>query len=326
MTALDELMARAGVSKQQDEVGWRAQRALGVTATNVRDLAKGGAGVRRTLLEEKRGDPRPFYGNQYTAWGNAREPVLGQVLAGAGIDPEDRVFYAAENPRFLASPDGIGDDFTGDLMVGEIKTSKHDLTPGGEHYVRSGYADQMQWQMLVTGATRTLFVWEQHDDDWQDRGNGVLEPVPFPHKVAWINRDEDRIGQLVEIAESFLEELDGKPQFTPRELASIRVQADAMAFHRLRAKQAEQRLRDLIDGRPISEALESKRFDSVSVSFGGVKLAPKSVVDEDAAKAENPELWGQIAALQDEWQACLKSYTRTELKPASGRLTVKETQ
>jgi hypothetical protein len=176
----------------------------------------------------------------------------------------------------------------------------------------------MQWQMLVTGATKTLFVWEQHDDAWPN-------PTPLPHKVAWIERDDDRIAYLRELADGFLAELDGEKPFTQRELQHIRVQADKFAFHRLRAAQAEKELRRLIGDRHISESLDSKRFDQVKVSFGGNGMKPALRVDEERAKQERPELWDALQAAQAAWQNTLADrYTVRELKQSKGRLTVKE--
>jgi len=317
MSNYDDLMARAGVSKDHDIDAWKAQRNLGVTATNIRDIVKSGS-ERKRILGIKRGEPDTFTGNQYTEWGNAREDVLAPVLKGAGIEPESRVFFSAENPRYLASPDGVGEDLFGEIVLAEVKTSKHDLKPGSERFEASGYYDQMQWQMLVCGAARTLFVWEQHDDEWPT-------PTPFPHQVEWIDRDDDRIEYLRAVADEFLAELDGSKPFTDRELQRIRVQADKFALHRLRAAEAEQELRRLIGDRRISEALDSKRFDQVKVSFGGNGLKPALRVDEERAKQERPELWDALQAAQAAWQNTLADrYTVRELKPSKGRLTVKE--
>ena len=68
---LEDLMARAGAS-DTDREAWLAERAQGVTATEIRDLAKCGAGFRLDLIAQKRGAPSTFTGNQYTAWRSRR--------------------------------------------------------------------------------------------------------------------------------------------------------------------------------------------------------------------------------------------------------------
>src|SRR5690606_38951656 len=101
------------------------------------------------------------------------------------------------NTRHLASPDGVSlDPFTRELIVGtddavlcEIKTATKDLNPGKidaarvlvETDLRSVFAEknyytQMQWQMYVMNAVRTLFVWEQHDGKI-DPETGTFTPL-----------------------------------------------------------------------------------------------------------------------------------------------------
>ena len=64
---------------------------------------------------------------------------------------ESRVFSAVDNPRHLASPDGIGVDFDGNVFLGEGKTSKDDLDPQAGN-LPDQYLYQMQWQMHVIGS------------------------------------------------------------------------------------------------------------------------------------------------------------------------------
>lgn len=309
MSNYDDLMARAGVSKNQDDAGWRAQRASGVTATNVRDLVKDGASKRKELLEIKTGvrEERHISGNQYIDWGNAREPVLGEVLRGAGVEPEDRVFTAAENSRYLASPDGIGEDLTGEIIVGEIKTSKHDLTPGTKEFEATGYYDQMQWQMLVCGATRTLFVWEQHVDF-----------SPLPHKAAWVERDEERIEYLRSVADEFLAEVDGAALFKSGELRSFTAKAKKAA----EGAEAEAWIRANLRGRPIKLDIEH-RGKRIPFSYSGDKQKPVTKPDAEAAKAAAPDVYAALEVAQAAWDAVLAEHQTTTTQTVKGRLASK---
>lgn len=312
---IEELMARAGAS-DNDREAWLAERRQGVTATEVRELAKGGAGVRDQIAQEKRDGTTAFAGNRYTEWGKQREPALNAVLAAAGIEPESRVFHG-ENPRYLASPDGIGvNPIDGEIIIGEIKTSSHEVMPGSDKFAEYGYYDQMQWQMLVCGAARCLYVLEQHDGNWPN-------PEPLPHRVAWVDRDDERIGQLIEVADEFLAFLDGERDLTARELAKIRVQAEGMAWHKAKAAEHEKKLRELIAGRAIKHELDGKRFGTVSVSYSGDKTVQEPTVDMDTARDEVPELFAAVEAAQLALDEALEKYTSMRSVAKRGRLTVK---
>lgn len=206
-----EVEARAG-APDTDKPKWLAERLGGVTATEVRDLMVKGAPFRLSLLEEKRsGVSKNLCDNKYLAWGRKREDVNAQwLLHRFGLAWEHRVFHGADEPRFLASPDGLGVDAKGLLVGYEHKTSSYDIAPGSEHFEKVGYALQVQWCMYVLGAQRWLYVWEQHDGNWLDRGGEFPEPEPWDLEpsFAWIDRDEKVIAQLVKAATAFLGDLE----------------------------------------------------------------------------------------------------------------------
>lgn len=194
-TLLNELTTRAGAS-DTDRDAWLAERALGITATEIRDL-KTGRKTMADLVDEKQ-NGSTFTGNKYTEWGKAREPEMAEWAREFGLQPESRVFHHAEEPRYLASPDAIGECPDG-LIIGEFKTSKHDLEVGSREYELSGYAYQMQWAMFVTGAVRCLYIYERHDDNWPD-------PTPGFMACEWVDRDDAVIAELRELADRFLNE------------------------------------------------------------------------------------------------------------------------
>jgi hypothetical protein len=207
---------------------WLDFRRPGLTATQIRDW--GTASKRRQIIEEKvTGNFEDLSHLPYVNHGNIREPAISAWIESKfGITPCESTYAHPENSRHLASPDGISrDPFTGELYVGvpqavlaEIKTSKHDLHPGtidearvlvdivpGSHFDRSNYYTQMQWQMYVMNADRTLFVWEQHDDKI-DPESGTFTPIGPPQFV-WVPRNQDLIDALVEkVAPRALAEID----------------------------------------------------------------------------------------------------------------------
>lgn len=215
-------------SRPETRQPWLEFRAGGITATQIRDW--GNAAKRRQIIDEKiSGVFEDLSHLPYVNHGNRREPVIAQWAQGRfGIEPCEQTFAHGENPRHLASPDGISrSPFTGELIVGtddavvmEIKTSKYDLTPGkldsdrtlleitpGSKFEGSGYYVQMQWQMYVMNASATLFIYEQHDDVVNPE-TGTFTPVG-PPQYAWVERDQALIDVLLEkVAPKALAEID----------------------------------------------------------------------------------------------------------------------
>jgi hypothetical protein len=203
---------RAVVDKNFDEELWLAERRKGVTATEIAKLATGQKAARRDIFEEKISGLRSFTGNRYSDWGLEREIALSNRLElEFGFEASDILFFAPENSRHLATPDAVwlGED---SVKVAEIKTSKNDLNPEGRFFSKTTYLDQMQWQIYVAGETCTecLFMWEQHDDNWIQDEFGVFRPEPLLAEWVWIPRDDERIAELILIADEFLAELDSR--------------------------------------------------------------------------------------------------------------------
>lgn len=192
-------MSLASVVAHSDEETWHAARRPLATATQVRDWAKGYPSDRAALIIEKiTGVREDLAGIKYIEWGKFREPFLQDwIQQKYGIAPvANDLYVSTENPHWGCTPDGHSDAF-GVITLSEIKTTSKDLHPDSGHYLQTGYDDQMQWEMLVTGAAEVLFVWEQHNDVWEPW------PEPYPPKAVWIKRDDRRI----EILKGFAEEL-----------------------------------------------------------------------------------------------------------------------
>ncbi|WP_155848613.1 YqaJ viral recombinase family protein [Arthrobacter sp. 35W] len=182
------------VSSDEREV-WLSARREGVSGTDLKRivLLNGAPSTQRSkLLQEKLSG---YEGPRLAQFehGITREPIIAAwVAAKFGIDP-NRLLCIGLNPRHLATPDGIG---TG--VVCEIKTSIKPLASAAKTY-----RDQIQWQLHVTGASKSLFVVENRSS--------------LEREYAWIARDEARIAVLEAHANHFLEELDAAKAGQPFE-------------------------------------------------------------------------------------------------------------
>lgn len=170
-------------STNRDE--WLAARNTGITASNAGNL------VTEKSLDSivKSKFFTDFVGNPATEWGLEREPIL---LNWAGFTQNTWLIRAEDNPRFLATPDGIRNNDSVELC--QVKTSSKPLGKIPANYYR-----QMQWEMYVVGADKNLLVWEQHEN---------FIPVDSEPVSLWIERDEETINKLKKLAEVLLRRLD----------------------------------------------------------------------------------------------------------------------
>ncbi|WP_058727450.1 YqaJ viral recombinase family protein [Curtobacterium oceanosedimentum] len=179
------------VAHSSDRVAWLRARAMGITATDVARLAS--LRAVEAVVAEKRYGSR-FSGNAWTEHGKDREPVIAAwVAATHGIEPSAHLFHASTNRAHLATPDGVGYDASERLVLAEIKTTGKAWRSIPRHYLR-----QVWWQQYVLGADRTLFVWERHDD---------FVPVADEPECRWVDRDDDQIRGLVQLADLVLDKL-----------------------------------------------------------------------------------------------------------------------
>jgi hypothetical protein len=303
LSVLEELETRAG-APYSNRPAWLAERRGGLTATEVKQLALGGVGAKRKLIEAKlSGIDEPELTAGPVVWGNVREPVIAaEIDARHGIHPEERVFRAADNSRFLASPDGVGVGWDDELLVSEIKTSGGNKTVGSEGFARSGYALQMQWSMRVTGARRCLYVVEE-----RLQGEGGF--FPGDRFYAWIDYDESTVRRLEAIAVDFLDALDEERQ--RRETGEgpvIDEYADTLALNYLKGldvekqgvelkKSAYEELRThLAAGEPFAQ-----KSTLAQITYSPEETETVLVVDEDAARAADvTDIRGDIEHLEAE--------------------------
>jgi hypothetical protein len=174
-----------------DRASWLAARTLGVTATDVARLARGGAKTWGAIRAEKAGKGRDFM-NAAMQHGRDREPKIIQFAAKQfGVEPFGKLVAADDEPKFLATPDAIGP------VVAEVKTTVHDWLTLSD--VPGRYIDQTLWQMRVTGIHRAVLLFEPHE-------NGV--PIyPFP-KHFDVDYDQARVAHLESVAYEFLNSTD----------------------------------------------------------------------------------------------------------------------
>lgn len=286
---INELMARAGAS-DRDREAWLAERRQGVTATEVARVFAGET-VDSVVNEKLSG--KTIAPTKHMTFGHMREEALAFEVRGLGAEPEHRVFYAVDNPRYLASPDGIGQSLD-DLFLVEIKTSKH---PIDSNPLMARYEAQMQWQMFVTGAQECIFLHEQHDDDW-----GSVWPTPVHLDRRTYAYDAELVAELKDIADKILETLDsGITPVTDLDALAERVDAAKAA-----KKAAEIKLAEAEDAVRAVLAEGGQRVTGlwkVTVS----KAKPGSRFDQAAFKEAEPGLYKKF---------------QKETKPSKPRVTV----
>lgn len=169
-----------------NRAAWLQARRNGVTATDVGKIVKlnGHFSEQRAgLLDAKlRGQEAPFL--PVFQHGIDREPIIAAWVAETYAIQPNSLLCRGENPRHLATPDGIGAG-----VIAEIKTSSRPLDQ-----TLGTYRDQLQWQLHVTRSERLLFVVENR--------------FTFRRETCWVERDDYRILILAAHADAFILDLD----------------------------------------------------------------------------------------------------------------------
>lgn len=176
--------------KDDDFEGWLEARRTGITATQVADAST------QNGFERAKADiflrPEPV-DNAYMKFGRDWEGHMAEhVEAEYGVAPNEWLIRAEEQEHHLATPDGLSADH---LTIGEYKTTGKDW--GSVEKLPIRYKRQIQWQLHVTGAERCVVAWllrEQVEDEFV--------PAWFRPKTGIIERDEDAIKRLIEVADT----------------------------------------------------------------------------------------------------------------------------
>lgn len=310
--------AQPGAS-DEDVPAWLAERRTGVTATEIRDLWLGKISPRQ-LAEEKLGRrPRRGGGNAYTEWGKRREPIIAELMRmHYGIEPEHRVWHAADNPRFLASPDGIAVGFDG-LELAEIKTGKEG--DGADALNAKGYRAQCAWQIRVLDADLCRYRYEGRlGEPGHFEPGATYEEVIRRDEVEWLIRELDQTAMVFldtydQIASEPFdgpvidEELD---TYAVNYLSAIEVEKEAAvakkaAYDAILARMHE----DFVQESPLAR-----------IGYTASKTKHVTVTDEDAAKAAHPDLWSAYEKAAAAWTAAAAKHTRTEETQSKATLRI----
>lgn len=259
-------------ASSDDPQQWHDDRSKIVTATDISRLAHGGASTWTTIKAEKAGH-RTFFGNQYTDHGIAREPVIARWAASElGLTHNTNLLISTIDARFGATPDLVTAD---DSLVGDIKTAKG---PVWDEPLPK-YADQLQMQMFVTGAQGSYLIVEFHED---------FIPTEMEPTVYVVDRDEERIAELIEIGEQFI-------HMNEPSILDIYLHDYAVAHQKeISAKAEKAAAKELIE-KTIAESPSFTKHVSGAGTISIIKGSTKDVAvfDEATFKAENVDLWAK---------------------------------
>jgi len=176
------------ISKDMDESWWLQARRDGVTATQV-SRADAGEGSFRKAVEDYEQDWIET-DNPFMKFGRDWEPIIAlQIKRSHGIMPNSWLIRHVDQPRHLATPDGLSIDHE---TISEIKTTGKDW---GDGKIPIQCRRQVQWQLHVTGARQCVFAWMQRVGE-----PGNFAPAWFDAKVMMMDRDEQMINKLIATA------------------------------------------------------------------------------------------------------------------------------
>lgn len=178
------------IARSSDRDAWLAARELGITATQVARAATP-KGFEEELANIS--NPTPVIPNAFMEWGSEREAHIALVVKDRfGVMPNDWLVCADGFPNrwMLATPDGLSLDHT---VIGEYKTG------GKPPHLPIHYRRQIQWQLMVTGADRCVYAFEQRLGE-----PGAFYPA-FDLHIEVVERDDKEIEKLRAVAERLQE-------------------------------------------------------------------------------------------------------------------------
>lgn len=208
----------------ESRAAWLKLRKSYLTASEVAKLGPKAVKAMANLGEEKWGDTPPFRGNEYTEWGNIREPVIIGKLLGAWIPVEHNtnLLVSTIHPLFAATPDGLIPDKNATVQIKTAGTKRFfdDVAHMPKNYMR-----QCQWEMLITDAEKCLFVVEERLESFDGFHPGRITTMTVP-------RDDKLIDTLVKTGMRFVGlVLDGTINH-PQSEAFRRFKAEAEFFYK----------------------------------------------------------------------------------------------
>jgi hypothetical protein len=193
----ERLIARSGTDE------WYKAREYGVSATTVAKAASGPGGYDSELKRALHPEDNVIEDNAYMRFGRDYEEwIVNGLPHEYKIRPNDWLIAAAEQPRHLATPDGLNEDWS---VIAEVKTTGVDWDKGLDRGMIPGdipiqYRRQVQWQLYVTGADFCVFAWLLR----MQTDSGEFVPAWMQPKHFIIQPDEDMIADLIEVAHRFV--------------------------------------------------------------------------------------------------------------------------
>jgi putative phage-type endonuclease len=186
-------------SKALDENAWLTAREGKITATLIA-AASTPKGFEESLIK-LRGESEPITDNSYMEFGRRMEPFISLWVKDLfGVIPNEWLIGHETRPEFVATPDGLS---WHDPIISEVKTTGTDW--GEWNKVPISYRRQVQWQMYVTGAEQCIFAWLLREEKEGRFQSPWLEP-----KALTVDRDEQQIEKLIDVAEKLLTKIKEK--------------------------------------------------------------------------------------------------------------------
>ena len=258
--------------KTKSREQWLDARRKYVTATEVAQLVRRGQDYWDELREIKAGQRTApdISGLPAVRHGREREALIAPYVQSLekGMAPNEDLYV--RNDRYAATPDLVGDGIVGEIKT--IKDTRLAKLQAAKGWPTGQYYDQVQWQLFVTGAIACIFAWEPYED-W----DGELVPREDMREHITIHRDEERINQLQEVADAFLDgrgvDIPTEVQVLLSQLRDVRKEKEHVAQPIIdREKQLLDEIKQLAGGKAaswdsgdirvsVSAPGESKRFD-----------------------------------------------------------------
>lgn len=266
------------LSSSEDEDAWHADRATVITASEMGELANGGAGAWVRIKGEKAGLSPRFGGNRATQWGHDRESIIMESLHERhGIEPNSHLLVSEEHPLHGGTPDGV---HPAGALLGEAKTHNgpHLLEPMPK------WATQAQWNMHVTGAVQVVLAVEYYDEmlPGEFRTRDFSRPQEF-----LIDRDDEEIARLMVLADRFF----GMAEPTPDDLLLARAVEAKQAIKDAQTEWAS------VEAEILDRVGEAQKFNHVHPELGSMSFSrpqPRAQFLKEKFEESYPDLAEQF--------------------------------
>ena len=275
--------------KTESREQWLDARRRYVTATEVAQLVRRGQDYWDELREIKAGQRTApdISGLPAVRHGREREALIVPYVQSLeeGMVPNDDLYV--RNDRYAATPDLVGDGIVGEIKT--IKDTRLAKLQAAKGWPTGQYYDQVQWQLFVTGAIACVFAWEPVEM-WE----AEFVPREDLRDHITIHRDEERITQLQEVADAFLDgrgvDIPAEVQVLLSQLRDVRKEKEHIAQPILdREKQLLDEIKQLAGDKAatwdsgdirvtVSAPGESRRFDKKKLFADNPQLAESDYV------------------------------------------------